>query len=157
MKTIAAAVVQNDSGYEGQSSVKKLFPSPSSSTAEKSSLEESSVSEECSPQKLDLTPKPSIRKSSLGIIEEVDEISAGATSTPKALDAKKIAAMFNREEESHGFMSMIEVLMMLVLAFSIFFAMTMPFTGERIGGKYAAMEFYYNKVHGNADIYVGDN
>ena len=156
MKTIAAAVVQNDSGYEGQSSVKKLFSSPSGSTAEKSSLKESSISEECSPQRLDLTPKTSIRKSSLGIIEEVDEISAGATSTPKALDAKKIAAMFNREEESHNFMSMIEVLMMLVLAFSIFFAMTMPFTGERTGGKYAAMEFYYNKVHGNADCYVGD-
>merc|ERR1719342_289379 len=72
LKTIAAAVVQNDSGYEGQSSVKKFFPSPSSSTAEKSSLEESSVSEECSPQKLDLTPKTSMRKPSLGIIEEVD-------------------------------------------------------------------------------------
>ena len=47
-------------------------------------------------------------------------------------------------------MSAIEMLVMLVLACSIFFAMTMPFTGERTGGKYAAME-YYHKVHSNAD------
>jgi len=154
LKTIAAAVVQNDSGYEGQHSVKKLFPSPSNPSTEQ--LEESSISEECTPKKLDLSPKTSIRKPSLGIIEEVDEISAGATSTPKALNAKKIAAMFNREEESQSFMSVIEMLVMLVLACSIFFAMTMPFTGERTGGKYAAME-YYHKVHSNADCCIGDN
>ena len=47
-------------------------------------------------------------------------------------------------------MSAIEMLVMLVLACSIFFAMTMPFTGERTGGKYAAME-YFHKVH------IGDN
>jgi len=154
LKTIAAAVVQNDSGYEGPDSVKKLFPSPSNSSAEQ--LEESSISEECTPKKLDLTPKTSFRKASLGIIEEVDEISAGATSTPKALNAKKIAAMFNREEESQGFMSVIEMLVMFVLACSIFFAMTMPLTGERTGGKYAAME-YYHKVHSNADCLLGEN
>ena len=78
-------------------------------------------------------------------------MSAGATSTPKALDAKKIAAMFNREEESPGFRSMIEVVMMLVIVFSISYAMTMPLTGERRGGKYAAIEYYYNKVHNDAD------
>ena len=95
MKTIAAAVVQNDSGYEGQSSVKKLFSSPSGSTAEKSSLKESSISEECSPQRLDLTPKTSIRKSSLGIIEEVDEDNVSSPSPDKDED-------YIKQEDENG-------------------------------------------------------
>jgi len=151
LKTIAAAVVHNDSGYEGQSSAKKFSTSLNSSPAHHSLDETSEKCDERSPKVLELTPKTSLRKPSLGIIEEVDEMSAGATSTPKALDAKKIAAMFNREEESPGFRSMIEVLMMLVIVFSISYAMTMPLTGERRGGKYAAIEYYYNKVHNNAE------
>jgi len=151
LKTIAAAVVHNDSGYEGQSSTKKFSTSLNSSPAHHSLDETSEKCDERSPKVLELTPKTSLRKPSLGIIEEVDEMSAGATSTPKALDAKKIAAMFNREEESPGLGSMIEVLMMLVIVFSISYAMTMPLTGERRGGKYAAIEYYYNKVHNNAD------
>jgi len=151
LKTIAAAVVHNDSGYEGQSSAKKFSTSLNSSPTHHSLEETSEKCDERSPKVLELTPKTSLRKPSLGIIEEVDEMSAGATSTPKALDAKKIAAMFNREEESPGFRSMIEVLMMLVIVFSISYAMTMPLTGERRGGKYAAIEYYYNKVHNDAD------
>ena len=158
LKNIAAAAVQNDSGYEGQSSAKKFTLSPSnSSTGEHSPGEFSEGIGECSPKILDLTPKTRIRNSSLGIIQEVDEISAGATSTPKALDAKKIAAMFNREEDTLGFVSMIEVLMTLVIVFSVFYAMTMPLTGERTGGKYAAIEYYYSKVHSNTDYSVGDS
>jgi len=151
LKTIAAAVVHNDSGYEGQSSAKKFSTPLKSSPAHHSLDETSEKCDERSPKVLELTPKTSLRKPSLGIIEEVDEMSAGATSTPKALDAKKIAAMFNREEESPGLGSMIEVLMMLVIVFSISYAMTMPLTGERRGGKYAAIEYYYNKVHNNAE------
>lgn len=153
LKTIAAAVVHNDSGYEGQSSSKKFSTSLDSSPVHYSLEESSEKCDERSPNVLELTPKTSLRKPSLGIIEEVDEMSAGAgaTSTPKALDAKKIAAMFNREEESPGFRSMIEVVMMLVIVFSISYAMTMPLTGERRGGKYAAIEYYYNKVHNDAD------
>ena len=91
--------------------------------------------DERSPKILELTPKSSLRKPSLGIIEKVNEMSAGATYTPRSLNAKKIAAMFNKEEESRSFRSMIEVLMMLVIVFSISYATSMPLMGERTGGK----------------------
>ena len=148
MKTIAAAMVQNDSGYGGQSSEERFFTSPSNTSTTSLSLEESSSElwTTALEKKIVLTPKTSSNKSPLGIIEEVDEILAGATSTPKVLDAAKIASMFNKDEESGGLLSAIEVVMLLVVVFSLCYMMTMTLTGERTGGKYAAIQFYHDKL-----------